>query len=208
MADLRISGLSSAAALLAAMEVPVNDAGTTKKVTLAQMEAFLEAVGMPMVKSLGSAASSTSTTPAKVTGLDYTTPAGTYIFEYYLRWRAATATTGLKLDVNHSGTVTSFVWQQRWVDTSATASTAVPDQDAIAAAGQVQGAFASRAKGTAGRGVLLSADTAAADMLTIVEGLAVVTVSGDFQLYHGAEVAAAGAVTIEPGSALRLTKVG
>lgn len=208
MTASRISALPAVSTPSGTLAIPCDDGGTTKKVTPAQLEAYLEGMGMPMVKAItGSAASSTSTTPAKVTDLDYTTPVGTYIFEYYLRWRTATATTGLKLDVNHSGTVTSFVWQQRWVDTSATAATAVPDQDAVAAAGQVQGAFASRAKGTAGRGVLLSADTVNADMLTIVEGIAVVTVAGDMQLYHGAEVAAAGAVTIQPGSALRLTKV-
>jgi hypothetical protein len=140
-----------------------------------------------------------------VTGLDQTVAPGTYIFEYYIRYQAAALTTGVKFDVNHSGTVTSFVWNQRWVDVSATASTAAADQDNIQAAGAVVGGFASRAKGTAGRGTTLSVDTANADMLMIIEGVAVVTVSGDLQLYHGSEVAFAS--TVKAGSSLRLTKV-
>lgn len=203
MADTKISALSAVSAVDAADEFAVNDAGTSKKATAAQIADFM---GVSK-KRLASQADSTSTTPAKVTGLDLTTGIGTFIFEYYIRWRTATATTGIRFDVNHSGTVTSFVWQQRWVDVSATASTAVPDQDAIQAAGHVQGSFGSRAKGTAGRGVLLSADTVNLDMLTIIEGLAVVTVSGDIQLYHGAELAASGTVSVMADSVLRLTKV-
>jgi hypothetical protein len=42
MADAKISGLPAAAAALAAMESPVNDAGTSRKVTLAQIRALIE----------------------------------------------------------------------------------------------------------------------------------------------------------------------
>jgi hypothetical protein len=209
MPDSRISAFSLVGTPSTSTELVANEPGAgTRRLTLGQAMAFLQtARGMPYVKGLAATVNSTSVTPAKVTGLDLNPGAGTFIFEYYLRWQAATATTGIKLDCNHNGTVTSFVWQQRYVDTSATASTAVPDQDAVGAAAQVQGAFASRAKGTAGRGVLLSADTAAADMLTIIEGIAVVTVAGNFELWHGAEVAAAGNVSVMVGSALRLTQV-
>lgn len=203
MADTKFSALPSVTTPTLTDEFPCVQGGVPKKVTPALLE---ELLGVRK-KRLAADAVSTSTTPAKVTGLDLATGVGTFLFEYYVRWRTATATTGIKFDVNHSGTVTSFVWQQRWVDTSATAATAVPDQDAVAAAGQVQGVFGSRAKGTAGRGVLLSADTVNLDMLTIIEGIAVVTVTGNMELYHGAEVGAAGNVSVMADSVLRLTKV-
>ncbi len=157
-------------------------------------------------KQLLSGQSNSTTTPTNVSGIEFPCGLGVWIFEYYIIYQAAAATTGVRFDVNHDGTVTSFVWNQRWVDVSATASTAVPDQDAIIAAGQVVGSFASRAKGTAGRGVTLSVDTAGADMLMIIEGLAVVTVAGNIELWHGSEVAAAS--TVKAGTALRLTKIG
>lgn len=203
MADTAISALTAVGTVAGGDDFPCNSGGTTKRATANKLADFMGV----QKKRLSSTVNSTSVTPAKVTGLDLTTGVGTFIFEYFIRWQAATATTGIKFDVNHSGTVTSFVWNQRYVDTSATAATAVPDQDAVGAAAQVMGAFASRAKGTAGRGVLLSADTAASDMLTIIEGLAVVTVTGDLQLYHGAEVAAAGNVSVMQDSVLRLTAV-
>jgi hypothetical protein len=123
-----------------------------------------------------------------------------------IRYQTAATATGIRFDVNHSGTVTAFVWNQRWVDVSATASTATPDQDAVIAAGQVVGGFASRAKGTAGRGTTLGVDTANADMLMVIEGLCIVTVSGDLQLYMGTEIAGSGA-TVKAGSSLVVVRV-
>jgi hypothetical protein len=41
MADTKISALAAAAAALAAMEFPVNDAGTTEKVTITQLMTFI-----------------------------------------------------------------------------------------------------------------------------------------------------------------------
>jgi hypothetical protein len=156
------------------------------------------------VARLGADQANSTITPTEVTGLTVLTGTGTYVFEYFLITQSAAATTGQRFDVNHDGTVTSFVWNQRYVDTSATAATAVPDQDAVGAAAHVMGAFASRAKGTAGRGTTLSVDTANADMFVLIEGVAIVTVAGNLELWHGSEVAAAS--TVKAGSSLRLTK--
>lgn len=157
-------------------------------------------------KALSSDQASSSVTPAKVTNLDQTVGIGTWVFQYFIRYRSNTATVGVKFDVNHSGTVTSFIWNQRWVDTSATASTAAPDQDNIQAAGAVMGSFGSRTKGTAGRGTTVSVDTINSDMLMIIEGLMVVTASGDLQLYFGSETAST-TQTIMQDSSLILTKI-
>lgn len=201
MANAKISALTAVTTPALTSEVPVNEAGTTKKMTLTQIQALL---GIQK-KKLASAQSNSTTTPTKVTGLDLTLGAGTYKFEYFIRYRSSATTTGVRFDVNHSGTVTSFVWQQRMVDASATASTNAADQDQIIAAGGVMSAMASRAKGTAGRGTTISVDTANADMLMVIEGLCVVTVSGDLQLYHGSETA--NQTTVMENSVLIVTQV-
>ena len=142
---------------------------------------------------------------AKVTNFNQVVGVGTWAFKYLIRHQAPALTTGIRLAVNHSGTVTSFVWITRFVDVSAAASTAAQDQDAILSTGSVVGAFASRNKFTTTRGTTLSVDTINADMLTIIEGLAVVTVSGNLELWHGSEVAAA--TVVKANSALILTKI-
>lgn len=161
-------------------------------------------VGM-IKKRLTTLQTSTSATPAKVTGLDQATGIGTFVFSYFIRYRSTATANGVRFDVNHTGTVTSFVWNQRWVDTSSTASTAAPDQNEILAAGAVMGSFASRAKGTAGRGTTLSVDTVDVDMFMLIEGLMVVTVAGNLELYFGGETATS--CTIEADTVLTLTEV-
>ncbi len=198
MADTKVSALGAVTLPLDGTETfPIADSGTSYKITALEM-------GLQRVKALSADVSNSTTTTAKVTGLDTTTGTGTFIFRYYVRYQSSAATTGVKFDVNHSGTVTSFVWQQRMVDVSATASTNAADQDQIIAAGGVMSAMASRAKGTAGRGTTISVDTINADMLIIIEGLFICTVSGDLQLYHGSETA--NSTTVKAGSSLILTR--
>ena len=145
-----------------------------------------------------------TTTPTIVTALSVSTGLGVFTFRYDIIYQSSAAGTGIKFDVNYTGTVTRFVWNQRWVDTSATASTAAPDQDEVLSTGAVMGAFASRAKGTAGRGTTLSVDTANADMYMIIEGIMIVTAAGSLDLYHGSETAATTSVMV--GSGLWLTQ--
>jgi hypothetical protein len=156
-------------------------------------------------KRLAAQTTRTTVTPAIVTGLSLSTEVGVYTFKYYLIYRSTNTNTGVRFDVNYTGTVTNFVWIQRWVDVSATASTAAPDQDEIIAAGGVIGGFSSRAKGTAGRGTTLSVDTANADMLMILEGIMVVTVAGSLDLYFAGETTTS--VSLEAGSALVVTPI-
>lgn len=161
----------------------------------------------PVVVSLASDQSNSTTTPTELTGLSVVNlQPGTYVANYYIWYQNGATTTGIRFDLNFTGTVSVFLWNQMWVDTSATASTAAADQDAVGAAGQVYGAFASRAKGTAGRGTTISVDTANGDMLMRIEALFVVTVAGDLELWHGSEVAAIS--TVKAGSSLILHKTG
>ncbi|OGS07029.1 MAG: hypothetical protein A2270_06295 [Elusimicrobia bacterium RIFOXYA12_FULL_51_18] len=149
------------------------------------------------------AASNNTTNLVAITGLDTTVGIGTYVFQYFIRYQSSAATTGVKFAVDHTGEVSTFIANRRWVDLSATASTNAPDQNAVIAAGEVMGSSAVRAKNTA-MGVSLSVDTANADMLMIIEGLMIVTASGDLQLLHGSETAVA--TTVKAGTSLILTK--
>ncbi len=184
---------------LAAKETPVG--AQTKVDTHA---ALLTTHGLT-VKALASDQALTSTTAAKITGLDQTVGAGTYQFKYLIRYQSTTATVGVKFDVNHSGTVTSFVFLLRYTGTGTTASSGAASMAAAGATGQVYEAFGRRAKGTAGFGTTVSSDSTG-DMLTIIEGLMVVTVSGDLQLYAGLETGTSG-VSIMANSSLILTKI-
>jgi hypothetical protein len=156
-------------------------------------------------KLLGTTFNTSSTTPAEVTGLTLTTGLGTFAFKYYLVCQSAATTTGQKISVNHSGTVTSFVAWLYWVTAATTASDDVPDQDHVAAPGGVMSAYTARAKSTGGWGVTTDIDTANADVLYIVDGITTVTVDGSIQLYYGGEAAAS--TSVMAGSGLLLDKI-
>ena len=153
-----------------------------------------------IIKSLLADQSNSTVTPTNVAGLEVAMGVGKWAFEYFIRYQAAAATTGVRFDVNHDGTVTSFVWNQEWVASINTTSSDAPDQDMIAALGGVVSGFASRAKGTAGRGTTLSVDTLNADMYMRIQGMCEVTVAGNLELWHGSEVAAAS--TVKQGTTL------
>lgn len=157
-------------------------------------------------KLLSADQSNSTTTLTKVTGLDLLAGVGTFAFTYYILYLSASSTaTGVRFSVNHSGTVGFFLANMRWVDTSATASTAAPKQNNVQAAGAVMGSFSARAKSTTGWGTTISVDTLNAYMLMIIEGLMEVTTSGNIELWHGSEVAAS--TTVKAKSALILTSI-
>ena len=165
-----------------------------------------DALNVGMIKKRLSAQQTNATiTPTKVTGLDQTTEIGTFVFNYMIRYRSTAAGTGVRFDVNYSGTVTSFVWNQRWVCTSSTASTNAATQNDIAAAGRVIANFASRAKFTTARGNTGSVDTANADMLMIIEGIMVVTAAGNLEIYLGSETGTS--VSAQANAVLLVTQI-
>jgi hypothetical protein len=156
---------------------------------------------------LASNQDSTSATMAEVTGMSLTTGTGTFAFQYYILASTSVTTSGFSFAVNHTGTVTAFVWNQMWVTSTTTASDDIIDQDHVAAAAGVYSAFSSRAKFTTARGVITDADSATADLLFRIEGLCVVTVDGDLELWFANE-AGAGTVTAKAGSSLVLIRTG
>lgn len=202
MADTKVSALTAATVAAVANEIPVNEAGGSKKITLAQVQDLL---GIQKVR-LGTQHDNSTVTPTAVSGLAVAMVAGTYTFKYHVIYQSAALTTGIRLNVNYTGTKGAFVYQWRWVDVSATASTAVPTQAGVIAAGQVQGAFSSRTAFTTGAGgVTLSVDAINSDMLAIIEGTIVTTGSGNLEIWHGSEVAFISSVMV--GSSGVVTRV-
>lgn len=149
--------------------------------------------------------SNSTVTAAKITGLDLTLGVGTYVFQYFIDYQAALVTTGVKFSVNHTGTVTLFVTNMRYASTGGAAATGAPTQAGNVITGNIHESFSARAKSNAaGMGPTASVDAANSDMLMIIEGLMIVTVSGNIELWHASEVAAAS--TVKAGSSLIVTK--
>jgi len=202
MADQKISALPAVVAASGTDEIHTNESGVSKKVTVAQIAAFIGSSPIT-IKALASNLLLGGSTVEKVTGLDQVVGVGTWIFNYYIRYRSSTATTGMKFAVNHSGTVTSFVANSRWVGVSSSDATGNATQDG---GNFVVTSRAARAISTSEWGGTNNVDTTDADMLMIIEGLMVVTVSGDIQLYAGNEINSSH-VTVMANSSLILTKI-
>lgn len=201
MADTKISALTAVTTPATASELAVNEAGTSKKITLAQIQALLGVIK----KRVNTQVDNSTTTAAKITDLDVTLGAGTYQFTYCIIYQAAATGTGIKFDVNHSGTVTRIVVFHRYASTGTTASTGAASMAAAGATGNLMECRGRRAKDTAGITPTVSVDAANSDMLMIIEGTIVVSASGDLQLYHGSETAAQTSVMV--GSSLVVTQI-
>lgn len=201
MADSKVSALTAASAALAADEFPVNEAGTSKKVTVTQLVTLLQTLGMPVVKQLGTLQQTTSTTFAKVTGLDQVLDVGTWMFDYRVQWRTTATATAIKLAVNHTGTAARFLVQATGFEATTAAATGA--QTAIHAAFGLRAGGQNNVKSAST--IIFGPITAAvadADLLVSIEGLIAVTVSGNLELYFGADATNTGTQSIEAMSSL------
>jgi hypothetical protein len=159
-----------------------------------------------IVKELTADVTSTSTTMAKVTGLDQRVEVGLWWFEYRIVWQTTATGTAIKLGVNFSGTQTRFVAEATGSESTTAASTGLNSQ--VHTAFGLKSGGSSRAPSTT---VSLfgptATDAANANMLAIIKGVIRVTVAGDLQLYFGSE-AIGSTQTCESDSSLRLTRMG
>lgn len=203
MASSTINALTPASAASGSHEFPVNQGGSDVKVNLNQVQSFL---GVQKVALGSNATANSTTTAAKITGLDWALGAGTYNFRYSVRYQSSIVTTGVKFSVNHTGTITAIMANFRYVSTGGAAATAAATQAGNTATGNLMEGFSARAKSqAAGSGPTVSVDSANADMLMIIEGMLVVTVSGNMELWHASETAAS--TQVMAGSNLVLEQV-
>lgn len=203
MADVTINGLTAATAALVTHEIPANEGGSDRKVTLAQMMLLM---GMQKVALATNATANATTTPVAITGLTTTVGVGTWHFRYLVRYQSSIVTTGVKFSVNHTGTVTAFMANHMFGGIVAADATAGASQAQALSTGAPMRTFTVRAKSTAGTSTTISTDSANADMYYIIEGTMIVTVSGNIELWHGSETAAS--TQVMAGSALLLTQLG
>lgn len=157
------------------------------------------------VNRLASDLANTTTTAAKVTGLDTPCGVGTWIFEYYVYYTTVITTTGIKLGVNHTGTVTTFMYWLNTLTALATAADGLGDQDIVTTTGGVMQGWAARAKSTNAPLITAGVDTNAADMMAVIQGIAIVSVAGNIELYSASEVGTS-STSIKGGTSLRLTR--
>lgn len=213
MADTKISALTAVVTPAATDEFPVNQAAASKKMTLAQIAGYLftridaasgAAGGYKTLQKLSANATANATTTLATVMTTTGVGAGTWSFRYNVIYQAAATTTGVDFAVGHSGTTGAFVVTTQFASTGGAAATGLADQIASNTANMLEGK-AQRTKG--GKvGSSLGVDTINADMHMIIEGLIVVSVSGDLTLQHASEVAASS--QIMANSTLELTKIG
>lgn len=200
MADTKVSGLPAVSSVVSGAEFPCNDVGTSRKATAAQMQLFM---GVQKVR-LSSDLTNATTTLTKVTGLDTTMGVGTWDFRYMIRYQSDTVTTGIKFSVNHTGTTTSAVVNAMFQENTTLAVTGAADQTQVTF-GLVSGGAARAVSTTVDVVKTTSVDTTNSDMLMVIYGSIVVTVSGNIELYHGSE--AATTTTVKQDSYLILNQI-
>jgi hypothetical protein len=150
------------------------------------------------------ATANATTTAAKITALDLALPVGTYMFDYWIVYQSSALTTGAKFDVNFTGTVTRFVFNMYFGGIVAADATAGHSQAQNLTTAAPMRVLTSRAKATAGKSPTISVDVINADMLMRIEGMMIVTVAGNIELYHGSETA--NSTQVMAGTSLILTK--
>jgi hypothetical protein len=187
MADTKISGLPAASAAAAANELVINEAGTSKKLTVAQLQEFL-GIHKARLNADHVISSTTGTEVMSVNGL----VAGTYCFQMFVIVRSATTTVGPMLGVNFTGTTSLRNFWMRWSDaTSAiTAQAHIMDDVGILTMGYhdsvAHNAFSTTAPNM---GTTLGVAATAANILCIIEGMFINSTTGDLELWHSSETA-------------------
>jgi len=218
MADTKISALTAASAAAGANELAINEAGTSKKVTVAQLLALFQTLisgnsgacngnAAPTVTRqilTANAAANSTTSVATVmttTGL----PAGTYRYRYDVIAQSATATVSLKFAVDATGTVTKHLTRLFFPSAGVTAATGVVDQEAPAVTtGSVWAWQGTRADATV-LGPQTDVDTINADIHYVIEGILVTSTSGDLLLRHASETATS--TQVMAGTMLELVRL-
>lgn len=226
MPDQKITELTSYTELIDTDVMPVVDitATQTKKTAWSNIKSVLKTyfdtlyVGVTKISgnsgTAGSSltwqvlsadsASQTFTTPATVittTGVGV----GTWKFKYTLIFQSAATTTGIKIANNHTGTVTTYIMNSRYVSTGGSAATGIHDAIVTSATTGLNEGFGERVINTSSK-ASVGVATANANQLIIVEGIIVVSVQGSLEFKLGTEVAASG-VKLMAGSMLELNKM-
>lgn len=217
MADTKISALTAVVDPASTDEFAINQGGSSKKITLAQIAFYLRTLitgnsgaanadAAPaetlQVLTVNATANSTTTIAAVMTTTAL--PAGTYRYRYDILAQSAAATTAHKFSVDATGTVTRHVYHLFFPSAGVTAATGVVDQEVNATTGAVWAHQSTRVDNTT-LGPMTDVDTINADVHYVVEGILVTSTSGNLVLGHASEVAASSQVMA--GTMLQLLRL-
>lgn len=212
MVDTKVSALADIGTLAAGDKIAVADASdltASKSATMTEVADFLKGIGMPRVTTVtGSDHSVTGVTGTAVTSLSQALEAGTYTFSYSLLTQSATATTGLGLGINFTGTAATKVFLRYNVATITTASNGLTEEESGVAlvTGGVLNGWASKAYSTTAPNMMAEGVGAVnVDLLDRIEGLIIVTVAGNLELWHSSQIAAT-TTLVKIGSSLIVTR--
>jgi len=217
MADTKISALTAVTTPAATDEFAVNQGGTSKKMTLAQVRADSQVASSgaapatvasndsdaPHVIYLLNTADNAVTTVETVMSVT-SLVAGTYLFEYFIVWRAGATTTGAQFNVDYTGTVTRMRATRWFGSTGTTAATGVSDGVAATLTGNTV-EHHSGVGDNAALGPNTGVGSTTEDQFCTITGTMVVSTSADLNLTMTGEGNAA--VTFMADSALRLTRL-
>lgn len=186
MADTKISALTAVASVADANEFAVNEAGTSKKASAAQVKTYIG--GPSFTKLTSDIAQINDTTLVNI--LSFAVTNGVYYhFKFVMVWQSGTVTTGLKSTLT-TPTFTIFAANSRHHGHASDGSNTEPWAGNITSSGDVVTCTAAIAINT--------------DYGAIIEGVILPSADGTLQLQAAAEVVAAGGVTIRQGSFGRL----
>ena len=218
MADSKVSALAAVSAALSTHEIPVNESGTSKKVTIGQIGTLLSPKLISSGAAPASGAANTEAAPSEtwlintadnavttaeqvmsLTGLS----AGTYFYEYYLVWRAGATGTGTAFAVDYTGTVTRIRSVRHGQTNLATAADGIADGTVAGlTGGVVQNWGAITDNGALGPNTGVGSTTE--DQFEHIRGIMVVSTGGDLNLLMTGEGNAA--VTFKADSLLILKR--
>jgi hypothetical protein len=204
MADLKISGATAVTTVAGTNELVINEAGTSKKVTVDQLADFL---GMKS-RALSSQYTNNTTTGTEVTGLTVALSAGTWQFKYGILTQAAATGTGSAWGINYDGSLTAVVARLYYLGTGTTASSGVIDDDSAGATDQVMEAFVTRTASTTAPdlGPFTGVSVANTNNLFFIVGTIIVSNSGNLELWANSDTASS-QITAEIGSCVMVSKV-
>jgi hypothetical protein len=195
LARTLITGSSNAGAA-------VNWGAGTKVITLG------EGVGNERDKLIVLAADHTlaSATGTKVTGLDAVNLLpGTYLFRYTLLLQSSATGTGIGTGVNFSTGTATMNARRIAVTTGTTTALGVIDDVSNNLTGALVEGWAATAFSTTTPNMLNGGmATANANCIVTIEGILIVTVTGNLELWHNSETAAN--TSVKAGSVLQLSK--
>lgn len=214
----KISGMTAVTTPNPTSEIEVNEAGSTKKITIAQIrDLIIKRVAgtttpagdfttwLSLAANSGSITGTTFVTVMEITAVDV----GHYHFRCQLIYQTTATSTGINVAVNHTGTTTAFACEARFVSTGGTAATKAATQ---AAQGTTLGMYEAEGTRTEDAAIgtlsnfIISVDAANSDMIVTIEGYFIVSVSGNLQIKLSAELAAL-VCTARAGSHLELMKL-